>query len=197
MALAQCLTWERGARDARARMDGERSRRAEDARRCRFEQLTSEHRDVLHSVAMRCARNRAIADDLVQDTYERAWRNFESLHEETRVLAWLVTILRNYWTDMCHKPVRDLTVAEVPGQPIPVDEPSPWQRVTAEDLRHAMEQLAEPFRAVAILHDIDHLSNTEIAQRLGIRYATVASRLHRAHCKIYELLRITLDQVEG
>lgn len=194
MALAQCLTWEHAARDAGGRMDVERSRRSDEARRHRFAQLTAEHRGVLHGVAMRCcSRDRAAADDLVQDMYERAWRNFESLHDESRVLPWLVTILRNCWIDACRRRPRVEPMAEVPEQPLPIDEPSRWQRVTVEDFHRAIDQLAEPYRSVAILHDIDQLSNADIAQRLAVPYATVATRLHRAHKQLQQLLRVTLD----
>lgn len=127
--------------------------------------------------------------------YERAWRNFESLHDESKVLAWLVRILRNCWIDVCRRRPRDLPVAEVPDQPHTIEDPSPWQRVTVEDFHRAIEKLAEPYRSVAIMHDIDQLSNAAIAQRLAVPYATVATRLHRAHKQLQQLLRVTVDGV--
>jgi RNA polymerase sigma-70 factor (ECF subfamily) len=176
-------------------MDVETARRSDDARRRQFSQLTAGHRGVLHGVAMRCcSRDRAVADDLVQDMFERAWRNFESLHDPAKVLPWLVTILRNCWIDVCRRRVRDLPVAEVPDQPVAIDEPPRWQRITVEDFHRAIDQLAEPYRSVAILHDIDQLPNAEIARRLTIPYATVATRLHRAHKQLQQLLRVTLDE---
>lgn len=177
-------------------MDAEPSRQADKARRERFERLTAKHRPVLLGVAMRfCSRDRAVADDLVQDAYVRAWRNFESLQDDTRVLPWLVRILRNCWIDACRKNMRSkvMSMAEVPDQPQPIDEPSPWQRVTVDDFHRAIEQLAEPFRSVAILHDVDQLTNADIARRLAIPYGTVATRLHRARKRLFELLQITLD----
>jgi RNA polymerase sigma-70 factor (ECF subfamily) len=195
MALAQRLTSERAAREGGGRMDVERSRRSDEARQERFEQLTRVHGGVLHGVAMRCcSRDRATADDLIQDMYERAWRNFESLRDESRVLPWLVTILRNCWINTCRKRTKVEPMAEVPDQPLPTDEPSRWQRVTVEEFHRAIDKLAEPYRSVAILHDIDQLSNAEIAERLAIPYATVATRLHRAHKQLQQLLRVTLDE---
>jgi len=195
MAAAAGLTWERTARDAGRRMDVETSRRSEKARRDRFTRLTAEHRVVLHRVAMRCCyHDRAVADDLVQDMYERAWRSFESLHDEARVLPWLVRILRNCWIDACRKPTRVLPMAEVPDQPHIIDEPSPWQQITVEEFHRAIDKLEEPYRSVAILHDVDYLTNAEIAEQLRIPYATVASRLHRAHKQLLQLLRITPDR---
>jgi RNA polymerase sigma-70 factor (ECF subfamily) len=168
--------------------------RPKEARRDRFARLTAEHHGILHGVAMRCcSRDRTVADDLVQDMYERAWRNFESLHDESKVLPWLVRILRNCWIDVCRKRPRDLPVAEVPDLPHTIEDPSPWQRVTVEDFHRAIERLAEPYRSVAIMHDIDQLSNAAIAQRLAIPYATVATRLHRAHKQLQQFLRVTVD----
>jgi RNA polymerase sigma-70 factor (ECF subfamily) len=198
MALAQGLTWDRAARDARDRMDMEASR-SDDVRQARFAQLTRSHHAVLRGVAMRCcSRDRAAADDLIQDMYERAWRNFASLQDETRVLPWLVTILRNCWIDVCRKRIWVVPMAEVPEQPLSIDELSQWQRITIEDFHRAIDKLPEPYRSVAILHDVDRLSNAEIAQRLAIPYATVATRLHRAHKQLQQLLRGTLEEaVEG
>jgi RNA polymerase sigma-70 factor (ECF subfamily) len=178
-------------------MDVEPPRQLDKARRDRFDQATAKHREVLHRVAMRCCvHNRAVADDLVQDTYERAWKRFDSLQDLGRALPWLIRILHNCWIDVCRKSARNtvLSVAEVPEHPHTVDEPSPWQTVTIDDFHRALEQLREPYRSVAILHDVDHLSNADIAQRLAIPYATVASRLHRAHRRLQELLRIIVDE---
>jgi RNA polymerase sigma-70 factor (ECF subfamily) len=192
MAAAQGLTWERTARHAALHMDVEASRRMEKVRRERFERLTAGHRGVLLRVALRfCSRDRAVADDLVQDVYERAWKSFESLHDDARVVPWLIRILRNCWIDACRKRVRVLPMAEVPDQPEVVDELSPWQQITIEEFHRAIEKLEEPYRSVAVLHDIEQLPNPEIARRLGIPYATVASRLHRAHKQLQQLLRIT------
>src|SRR5215468_9098830 len=102
MVLAPCLTWEGAARDAGWCMEAETPRRQEEAQRRRFEKLTGQHRHVLHAVAMRCcSRDRAVADDLVQDAYERAWRSFESLQDDNKVLPWMITILRRCWIDIC------------------------------------------------------------------------------------------------
>jgi RNA polymerase sigma-70 factor (ECF subfamily) len=177
-------------------MDVETSRRTEQARRKRFADLTARHRGMLLGVAMRCCcRDRAVADDLVQDTLERAWKRFDALLDETRVVPWLVTILHHCWIDVCRKNLRSkqLSMDDVPELPIVVEELSPWQQVTVDDYHRAIDQLHEPYRSVAILHDIDRLSNADIARRLAIPYATVATRLHRARKLLQELLRLVLE----
>jgi RNA polymerase sigma-70 factor (ECF subfamily) len=179
-------------------MEVERLRRSEEARRERFAQIAATSRPVLQALALRhCARDRAAADDLLQDTYERAWRNLDLLHDESKAIAWLVTIMRNCWIDVCRKRTKHPTVSEIPDQATSADEPSPWQRVTVDDFRRAVEQLKEPYRSVVIMHDIDQLSNADIAQRLAIPYATVATRVHRAHRKLQELLQNALYAKEA
>lgn len=174
-------------------MDVETSRRVEVARRERFTRLTAPQRDRLFSVALRCCcRDRAVADDLVQDMYERAWRSFDSLQDESRVLPWLIKILRNCWIDACRRNLRSrvLVLDELPDLPTTDDEPSPWEQITSDDYRRALDRLPEPFRSVAILHDVERLSNADIAQRLAIPYGTVATRLHRARKLLLQALRV-------
>lgn len=176
-------------------MDVETSRQAEAARRERFTRLTAAHHDRLRGVALRCCcRDRAVADDLVQDTYERAWRGFDSLQDESRAMPWLVRILRNCWIDICRKNVRSRVQIQdqLPDLPSTIDEPSPWEQITVDDYRRAIEQLPEPFRSVAILHDVDRLSNSDIAHRLAVPYGTVATRLHRARKLLSQLLRVAI-----
>jgi RNA polymerase sigma-70 factor (ECF subfamily) len=178
-------------------MEAERLHRSEEMRRERFAQLTGASRAILHAVAMRyCSRDSAAADDLLQDTFERAWRSLESLQDTSKAVPWLVTIMRNCWIDACRKRARHREVFEVPEQTTSTDEPSRWQRVTVDDFHRAVEQLAEPYHSAVIMHDIDRLSNREISQRLGVPYATVATRVHRAHRKLESLLQIALDAKE-
>jgi len=161
-------------------------------------QLTSEHREALYAVAMRyCGYDRAAADDLVQDTCERAWQKLPSLHDEARIFPWLSRILHNCWVDVCRKRFKVIPVAEVPEQAIQSEEPSLWQRVTTDDFQDAIEQLAEPFRSAAIMQYIDKLSIAEIAQQLTIPYATAATRLHRARKQLRELLHAKLNSDGG
>jgi RNA polymerase sigma-70 factor, ECF subfamily len=179
-------------------VDGDRLREQDEVRRDRVMQLTAEHRQALYAAAMRyCRSDRATADDLVQDTCARAWLHIESLHDESRLFSWLLRILHNVWIDVCRKQLPVILVADVPDQVAPVEELSPWQRVTADDFREAIEQLAEPYRSAAIMQYIDNLSNADIAKQLAIPYATAATRLHRARKQLRELLsaRLRSDEV--
>jgi RNA polymerase sigma-70 factor, ECF subfamily len=159
-------------------------------------QLIAGHRQTLYKAAMRRCRDHAAADDLVQDTCVRAWQSAASLQDESKLLPWLLRILHNVWIDLCRKPAKLLPVAEVPEQAIQIEEPSAWQRVTADDFHKALEQLDEPYRSIAIMQYIDNLSNADIAQKMGIPYATAATRLHRARKQLKELLSAILHSDE-
>jgi RNA polymerase sigma-70 factor (ECF subfamily) len=138
-----------------------------------------------------------VAADLVQDTLERAWRHIDSLQDEGCARAWLVRIMRNTWLDHLRRRRPEVSIEETHEPSAPVaDEPSWWEKVTPDDLRGAIEQLKEPFRSVAVLHDLDGCSYKEIAQKLDIPNATAATRLHRAHARIRELLRSKLGGEE-
>jgi RNA polymerase sigma-70 factor (ECF subfamily) len=161
----------------------------------RFVRLYAEHHPALHALAMRrCRRDRAAADDLLQDTYERAWRRFDSLRDPSRALAWLAAILHNCWVSARRRSSRYVQVAEpLDIAPAPAD-PARWRRVSDDQLRRVLEQLEEPYRSVAILRDVEQLPTSTIARRLSVPNATVATRLHRAHIQVRRLLPLELDR---
>ena len=159
--------------------------------------LIAGHRQALYAAAMRYSRcDRAAADDLVQDTCVRAWQNSGSLHDEAKLFPWLVRILHNCWIDVCRRQSKVVPVADVPDRPVPTEELSPWQQVTADDFHDAIEELAEPYRSAAIMQYIDNLSIADIAQQLAIPYATAATRLHRARKQLRESLSAKLHSHE-
>ena len=175
-------------------MRGDSPGLAGDARRARFPALIAAHTPALEMVARRLCREPAVAADLVQDTLERAWRHLDALQDEERTRGWLVQIMRRTWIDQLRRRRKEVPIDESHEAPAPApDEPSWWERVTVHDLRWAIEQLKEPFRSVAILHDLDGHSYREIAVRLGIPNTTAATRLHRAHAQLRGLLRCKLD----
>jgi RNA polymerase sigma-70 factor (ECF subfamily) len=151
------------------------------------------HTPTLEVVARKLCREPAVAADLIQDTLERAWRHLDSLHDEACARGWLVRILRNTFLDQLRRrrPEVPIDEAHEPAAAV-ADEPSWWERVTVEDLRQAIEQLKEPYRTAAVMHDLDGHSYREIAAKLDIPSATAATRLHRAHTRIRELLRSKL-----
>lgn len=191
---APCLQLQGPPRDSALPMWGV-SNAANAARRARFDQLMALHTATLEVVAWRFCRDHAAAADLLQDTLERAWRRFDSLQDNDRARAWLVQIMRHLWLDRIRRRRTEVPIEEA-AEPAAAtaEEPSRWEHVTIDDIHRAIEQLSEPFRSVAILHDVDGLSYREIAARLDIPYNTAATRLHRAHRQIKELVLGTLGQ---
>jgi RNA polymerase sigma-70 factor, ECF subfamily len=161
----------------------------------RFELLVGEHLDGLFGAALRMTRNRTRAEDLLQETFLRAWRSFHTFKLGTNVRAWLYRILMNAYIDGYRKSEREPEVVDQED----VDEFYLYSKVhESEDFRRAgnpeeallnslmdadvkgaLDSLTEAFRNVVILADIEGFSYKEIAEILSIPIGTVMSRLHR------------------
>lgn len=131
------------------------------------------------------------AEDLLQDTYERALRAFASYNPAQPPQAWFGTILVNRFNDLYRSqkrhPQESLT-EEVDMANEPEESASPWDRFTLEDVARAVERLPDEFRAVVRLKDLEGLSYAEIAERLGIPRMTVGTRLYRGRKRLKDLI---------
>jgi RNA polymerase sigma-70 factor (ECF subfamily) len=140
------------------------------------------------------------AEDLVQETYLRAFRNFNSFMPGTNFRAWIFRILRNTFLTSCSKLERRMTVQ------LDTDDETtlPYARCTTPEalliesfniatVRGAIEQLPLAFREIILLHDVEDLSYAEIAEILEIPVGTVMSRLSRARRKVRESLLCVLS----
>ena len=159
--------------------------------RARFDALVAVHVRTLELTARRLCRDPAAASDLVQDTLERAWRRIDILDADEHVRGWLLRVLRNTWIDGLRRQRAEVEFDDAlaaPAAPPADDEPAWRADLTIDDVRRAIEQLAEPYRSVAALHHLGGQSYRDIAARLGIPRATAATRLHRAHCRLRKLL---------
>jgi RNA polymerase sigma-70 factor, ECF subfamily len=158
--------------------------------RSRLEELARLHGEPLRAVARRLSRSRADAEDLVQDTLERALHHGERL-EPARTWAWLVTVLNNLFIDQCRSRRRALHLPlESAGEPA-ATEPAPrpaWEEIGVEEVRAAMAELDEEFRAVYRMHALEGRSYDQIAAALAIPKATVGTRLLRARRKLRGIL---------
>lgn len=134
--------------------------------------------------------NVADADDLVQDTVERALQRQESLRDPARLGAWLLAILHNLHRSNLRRARRHgplLAVDSLADDLAPLAPPE--DRGEIRNLVRAMEQLSEDHRQILLLVGLEGLSYREIAELLEIPIGTVMSRLARAR----ERLRITLE----
>ena len=155
-----------------------------------------DHEATLRGIARRLCREPADADDLVQETYERALRVWDRYRERGHLRAWLIAILHNLFLDRCRRQrrtpdTRALDEAELATPDHPP--PAAWAQVTPAQLAAALARLAPEFRRVYELH-VAGLSYDQIARQLGIASNTVGSRLFRARAKLKATLLRELDR---
>lgn len=143
----------------------------------------------LYGVAYRITRSTADAEDLVQETYLRAFRAFGRYTAGTNIRAWLFTILYRVRTDQLRKMGRSpRTVALLVEGPA-VAPPQDALANGHEDVTRALAELPEVFRTAVLLRDVQEFTYDEIAGILSIPVGTVMSRIHRGRA----LLRKTLE----
>jgi RNA polymerase sigma-70 factor (ECF subfamily) len=146
----------------------------------------------LFAAALRLTRNRADAEDLLQETYLRAYRGFGGFRPGTNLRAWLYRILTNTYINSYRKRQREPLV-------VPDDSVDEWylydrlaregagasaetevlDALPDEEVQAALESLPEQFRMSVLLADVEGFSYKEIADILGVPLGTVMSRLHR------------------
>ena len=162
----------------------------------RFEDEALAQADALYRAARRLTRSAAEAEDLVQDTYLKAFRSRASFERGTNLRAWLFTILmttyRNTRRDAARDPV-DVDSEVVEGaQARPGAASTPEElllRSTLDaDLRAALDALPAVFRAAVWLRDVEEFSYAEIARMLDIPPGTVMSRISRGRRLLYQHL---------
>ena len=160
-----------------------------------FEVDALSHLDSLYGTALRLTRNEPDAQDLVQDTYVKAFRNSKQFTPGTNLKAWLFTILhntfRNRRRDSGRDPVAvDSERVELSAQADPADTPEEQmvRASMAPDLQAALDALPETFRETVWLRDVEEFPYSEIAEMLGIPAGTVMSRISRGRRMLYESL---------
>jgi RNA polymerase sigma-70 factor (ECF subfamily) len=161
--------------------------------RARFERDVLPLLSSLYGAALRMTRNPADAEDLVQDTYLRAFRGFAGFEEGTNLKAWLYRILTNSYINTYRKKQREPQIVEGP------DDADDWflfdrlggrsvegsaeeevlDRIPDADVKAALESLPENFRMPVLLADVEGFSYKEIAEIMDTPIGTVMSRLHR------------------
>ena len=163
------------------------------ADRSAFTQEAMQYAGQLYSAAMRMTRNRADAEDLVQETYLRAYRGFHGFEDGTNLRAWLFRILTNTYINTYRSKQRRVQETDLGdtddlylyrrisdvGAASRSAEDTLFDLFTDDEVKEALEQLPENFRLPVLLADVEEFSYKEIAEMLDIPIGTVMSRLHR------------------
>jgi RNA polymerase sigma-70 factor (ECF subfamily) len=158
-----------------------------------FERDAMQYAPQLYSAAIRMTRNRADAEDVVQETFLKAYRSYHSYTEGTNLKAWLYRILTNTYINTYRKRQRRPTETELGklqdlylykrlGEASGASQSAESDMLDAfvdTDITDALDALPETFRLPVVYADVEGLSYKEIAEALDIPIGTVMSRLHR------------------
>jgi RNA polymerase sigma-70 factor (ECF subfamily) len=165
----------------------------DDRTRNEFEHLAMTHLDPLYAAALRLTKNDRDAEDLVQDTFLRAYRFFDKFERGTNIKAWLFKILTNTFINRYRRTVKERTIVEGSEREAVHErfisreateyaanpEQYFFDRLLSDEVLRAVDSLPIDFRMVVILADLQEFSYKEIAEILDVPVGTVMSRLYR------------------
>jgi RNA polymerase sigma-70 factor (ECF subfamily) len=174
------------------------------ADQARFAELAMPYMDPLYSAALRMTRNPADAEDLVQETFLRAYRGFGGFKDGTNLKAWLYKILTNTFINTyrakkrrpeetefddvedfsLYGRLRGLEAADAERTP----ETEVLDAMPEDAVKEALESLPEQFRMAVLLADVEGFSYKEIADIMEVPIGTVMSRLHRGRKQLQKRL---------
>lgn len=160
-------------------------------RTARFEQTALPHLVAAYRIARQMAGAQA-AEDLVQETYLRAWKYFDTFDPASNCRPWLFRILRNVWADRWRRPRLEIPFADKEHETL---EPYyDWEgeflgQQFSADVERALAELPVEYRWAVLLADVEELSYQEIANILSCPIGTVMSRINRGRRMLARLLR--------
>lgn len=165
-----------------------------------FEKEAIPHMDALYNFALKMTGDEDDADDLVQETYLKAFRFFDKFEKGTNCKAWLFRIMKNSYINDYRKQVKEPNKVDYEDvqnfyENIKSDEVESkhyeqdvFSNLLDDEISKAITELPEDFRTVIILSDIEGFTYDEIADFVDIPVGTVRSRLHRARKMLYSQL---------
>ena len=171
-----------------------------------FEELVSRHRDRVYVRAYSIMRNEALAADLSQNAWVKAWQRLEQFHGEASFPTWLSRIVTNICLDELRRQKRARTdsveAMEESTGPIEnrmeMETLDPIEGLSREELREridaALAKLSDKHRTVIVLYEFEQLEYREIAEKMGTSIGTVMSRLFYARKRMASLLKETLKR---
>lgn len=193
---ASSLTDEKAAHTAE---DHVRRRLSDGERRQRFVEEVMPFVNPLYAAALRYTRNPADAEDLVQETFVKAYRSFHQYRAGTNLRAWLYRVLHTTYISIYRKAQRrpqeslqeeidDFSFYDELSRSGPSAERQVLESLTADEVKQAMADLPETFRMAVYLADVEGFSYKEIAEIMDTPVGTVMSRLHRGRQSLQHAL---------
>lgn len=167
-------------------------------RRKEFEEDAMQHIDSLYNMALRFTFNKEEAEDLVQETYLKAYRFFDSFEKGTNIKAWLFKILRNTFINKYRKrisipneilhedietvnpDISDKQDGQSEGQEISLESKyASLENLMEDDVKQAIDNLPVEYREAILFSDVEEMSYKDIAEITNVPIGTVKSRLNR------------------
>lgn len=161
-------------------------------KQAQFEALVRSYSSDIYRMAVWLSRDPALADDLTQETFLRAWKAIDQLRDERAAKRWLITILRREFARLFERKVPDFVDSEDVVLP-DLAGPDPEERAEARLLRKAMAGLDRKYREPLVLQVLGGLTCQEIADELNITRSAVMTQLFRARQQLKERLETEED----
>lgn len=159
-----------------------------DSKRADFDQLVRRLSPDLYRFAYWLSRDEALAQDLVQECFLRAWRSLADLRDDKAAKAWLMTIVRREYARLFERkvpPLDDIADLVIEDR----DTPSAYEMKEIQEMRDAIGRIDNKYREPLLLQLVGGFSCEEIADQLGITASAVMTQLFRARAKLKALLR--------